>query len=273
MAICYKCKNEEKTVKSFGKDICLSCLEKRKTGVKGHSGMIYNPDINPSNFCNLTKGIKLLKVKNSHPLFVKWYIEHYPKSKGIVGRQLNYLIYFEGKPVGIISAVSPPLNYKLFREYFAVKDDLQFVNNGVFRVVKSPKKNFASQVLKVFRNQIKKDYTLAYGDELKGIITFVEKPRNGGIYLADNWKLLGETQGVEVRRRGQDWINKSYTKTENKKLIFVFKYKSAGVKTKSLRDFPTESLIGIKRVSAETPNLLMQTSLNSDIKLEAQKEK
>jgi len=268
MAICYKCKNEEKTVKSFGKDICLSCLEKRKTGVKGHSGMIYNPDINPSNFCNLTKGIKLLKVKKSHPLFVKWYIEHYPKSKGIVGRQLNYLIYFEGKPVGIISAVSPPLNYKLFREYFAVKDDLQFVNNGVFRVVKSPKKNFASQVLKVFRNQIKKDYTLAYGDELKGIITFVEKPRNGGIYLADNWKLLGETQGVEVRRRGQDWINKSYTKTGNKKLIFVFKYKSAGVKTKSLRDFPTENIICIKRVSAETSNLLTQTSLNANIKEE-----
>jgi len=29
----------------------------------------------------------------------------------------------------------------------------------------------------------------------------------------------------------------------------------------------TPRLIGIKRVSAETPNLLTQTSLNSDIKL------
>lgn len=222
---CYKCEEDKKTVKTFGKDICLDCLEKRKTGRKGNSGMIYNPEIKSSDYCNLTKGIKLLLVKKSHPLFVKWYIEHYPKSKGIVGRQLNYLIYFDGKPVGIISAVSPPLNYKMFRKFFNVKDDKGFVNNGVFRVVKSPKKNFASQLLKVFRLRIKEDYKKRYGDNLLGIITFVEKPRNGGIYLADNWLKLGETQGVEVRRRGNDWVNKTYTKTGNKKLIFAYKYK------------------------------------------------
>jgi len=228
MGKCYKCKKEKKTVKTFGKEICLDCLEKRKTGKKGHSGMIYNKDIKSANYCNLTTGLKLLKVRKSHPLFVKWYIEHYPKSKGIVGRQLNYLIYYNGKPVGIISAVSPPLNYKKFREYFNVKDDLEFVNNGVFRIVKSPKKNFATQVLKRFRLIIKKDYEKKYGNILLGIITFVEKPRNGGIYLADNWEKIGETQGVEVRRRGDSWINKTYTKTGNKKLIFGYKYKGGG---------------------------------------------
>jgi hypothetical protein len=228
METCCKCKQKKKTVKSFGKNICLDCLAKRKTGIKGHSGMIYNKDINPSNYCNLTTGLKLLKVPKSHPLFVKWYIEHYPKSKGIVGRQLNYLIYYNGKPVGIISAVSPPLNYKKFRIFFGVTDDKQFVNNGVFRVVKSPKKNFATQVLKLFRKTIQIDYQKQYGDRLLGIITFVEKPRNGGIYRADNWDLLGETQGIEVRRRGENWINKSYTKTNNKKLIFGIKLKQEG---------------------------------------------
>lgn len=221
---CYKCGKENKTVKTFGKDICLDCLKKRKTGRKGHSGMIYNPEIKPLNYCNLTTGLKLLIVPKSHPLFVKWYIEHYPKSKGIVGRQLNYLIYYEGKPVGIISAVSPPLNYKKFREYFNVKDDLEFVNNGVFRIVKSPKKNFASQVLALFRRKVFVDYKKRYNNNLKGIITFIEKPRTGNIYKADNWVSLGETQGVEVRRRGEDWIKKSYTKTGNKKLIFGYKY-------------------------------------------------
>ena len=222
---CSKCNEDKKTVKTFGKDMCLACLEKRKTGRKGHSGMIYNKEIHPSNYCNLTTGLKLLKVKKSHPLFVKWYIEHYPKSKGIVGRQLNYLIYYNGRPVGIISAVSPPLNYKKFREYFGVTDDLEFVNNGVFRIVKSPKKNFATQVLKAFRIIIKKDYEKQYGSILLGIVTFVEKPRNGGIYLADNWELIGETQGIEVRRRGDSWISKSYTKTDNKKHIFAIKLK------------------------------------------------
>ena len=70
--ICYKCNKDKKTVKTFGKDICLDCLEKRKTGIKGHSGMIYNKDISPANYCNLTNGIKLMRVPKSHPLFVKW---------------------------------------------------------------------------------------------------------------------------------------------------------------------------------------------------------
>ena len=223
--ICYKCKiDKDKTVKSFGKDICLPCLKKRKTGKKGHSGMVYDKKVK-GNQTNFTTGLQLIKVKKSHPLFVKWYIEHYPKSKGIVGRQLNYLIYYDSMPVGIISAVSPPLNYRKFREYFNVENDIDFVNNGVFRVVYSPKKNFATQVLKAFRKRIKLDYEKEYGNKLLGIITFVEKPRNGGIYKGDNWYLIGETQGIEVRRRGEDWLSKTYTKTDNKKLIFAYKYK------------------------------------------------
>ena len=186
--------------------------------------MIYNKDIG-TNQTNFTSGLQLLKVKKSHPLFVKWYIEHYPKSKGIVGRQLNYLIYYESMPVGIISAVSPPLNYRKFRKYFGIENDLEFMNNGIFRIVHSPKKNFATQVLKSFRNAIKKDYENKYGNQLLGIVTFVEKPRNGGIYKADNWDMIGETQGIEVRRRGEDWLSKTYTKTDNKKLIFAYKYK------------------------------------------------
>ena len=229
---CYRCKQDKKTVKSFGKDICLDCLEQRKTGIKGHSGMIYDKSASGNQILFGGNFIKLIKVQKSNKLFTKWYMEHYPKSKGIVGRQLNYLIYYSGKPTGIISATSPPLNYKLFNDYFGKKESMSngdfaktFVNNGVFRIVKSPKKNFATQVLKLFRITILKDYKKQYGDNLKGIITFVEKPRNGGIYRADNWDLIGETQGIEVRRRGKDWLNKSYTKTGNKKLIFGYKYK------------------------------------------------
>ena len=223
--ICHKCKLDSiKTVKSFGKDICLKCLEKRKTGRKGNSGMIYNPKVQ-GNQSNFTTGLQLIKVKKSNSLFVKWYMEHYPKSKGIVGRQLNYLIYYDSMPVGIISAVSPPLNYKKFRSYFKVDNDIEYVNNVVFRIGHSPKKNFATQVLKKFRKTIKVDYEKEYGNKLLGAITFVEKPRNGGIYKGDNWDFIGETQGIEVKRRGENWTEKSYNKTNNKKLIFGFKYK------------------------------------------------
>jgi hypothetical protein len=41
--------------------------------------------------------------------------------------------------------------------------------------------------------------------------------------------------------------------------------------TKSLRDFPTENIIGIKRVSAETPNCCYATtSLNNNIPRQVQ---
>jgi len=222
MVKCYKCNQDQKTVKSFGKDICLNCLEKRKTGTKGHSGMIYKKNTSGNQILFGSDFIKLIKVPKSNKLFVKWYMEHYPKSKGIVGRQLNYLIYYASNPVGLISATSPPLNYKLFNDYFNKKENISngdfsktFVNNGVFRIVISPKKNFATQVLKLFRKTIKQDYKKIYGDDLQGIITFVEKPRTGGIYKADNWDLIGETKGIEVRRKGKDWLNKSYTKTNN----------------------------------------------------------
>lgn len=237
MNICDKCKLTKKTVRTFGKNVCLNCIEKRKTGIKGHSGMIYDASVIRSDYNILDKNFKLIKVKKSHPLFVKWYIEHYPKSKGIVGRQLNYLIYYGGTARGIISATSPPLNYKKFNIYFSKSNEISnsefcklFVNNGVFRIVDSPIKNFATQVLKIFRIKIKKDYAQYYGDKLKGIITFVEPPRTGSIYKADNWDCLGMTQGISVRRRGEDWIEKSYTKG-SKKFIYAYKYhKSLRVK-------------------------------------------
>ena len=55
--ICDKCNKDKRTSKSFGKDICIECLAKRKTGIRGNSGMIYNINIHPSNYCNLSNGI------------------------------------------------------------------------------------------------------------------------------------------------------------------------------------------------------------------------
>ena len=237
--VCYKCKLESpKLFKTFGKFICKPCLDARKTGIKGHSGMVYKKvdegDFNLNNglFGSDSREIELIRVKKSNPLFVKWFIEHYPKSKGIVGRQLNFLIYSFGKPCGIIGFASPPLNYIKFNTFFGFTTKIHsensklFLNNNVFRIVHS-NTNLATRVLKIARNEIKLLYEEIYGDKLLGLVTFVEKPRTGSIYKADNWELIGETQGVEVKRRGDDWMNKQYSVGE-KKLIFGYKYKKAG---------------------------------------------
>lgn len=225
---CQVCnKTNVKIYATFGKYKCKQCIDKSKTGRKGNSGMIYDKNVKVKDFTDITlkSGISLKLIKKSHKLFVKWFIEHYPKSKGIPGRQCNYLIYYYENPVGIISGASPPLNYKIFRKYFNTENEKLFVNNNVFRIVKKPKdKNFGTKVLKLFRNTIYRDYYDKYEDKLLGIVAFVEPPRTGAIYKADNWENLGKTQGIEVRRRGNNWLEKTYSKGISK-YIFGYKYK------------------------------------------------
>lgn len=223
---CSTCEAEDKKLYStFGKLKCKDCIDARKTGIKGHSGMI-KKEVNEEKYFDPTLPTNLLlkKVKKSEPLYTFWYLEHYPKSKGIVGRQLNYLIYNEQKPIGIIGCASPPLNYKLFRAYFNTTNEKLFVNNNVYRIVnRNGDRNLGTKILKLFRNTIQKDYLDNYNDYLLGIVTFVEPPRTGAMYKADNWDYIGMTQGVEVKRRGDNWLQKSYTKGI-KKIIFGKKF-------------------------------------------------
>lgn len=233
---CYKCnitENETKLYSTFGKYICKKCLDKRKTGRKGHSGMIYDADVNEKDFYDQSidkEKLYLKPVKKSNKLFVKWFIEHYPKSKGIVGRQINFLIYTYGKPIGIIGFASPPLNYKKFNEFFGLDENKKasenaklFLNNNVFRIVYT-QKNIGTQILKLARKQVFKLYKEKYSQELLGLVTFVEPPRTGALYKADNWFYIGETQGVEVKRRGDNWLEKQYINGV-KKHIYGYKYK------------------------------------------------
>ena len=223
---CSSCGAETKLHSTFGKLKCRPCIDKAKTGFKGNSGMVYSRETRPQMemlFDN--KELDLLRIPKSDKLFVKWYYEHYPQSKGIVGRSLNYKILFKGKPVGIISGASPPRNYKLFRAYFNTEDDLCFLNNNVFRIVEhTGDKNLGTKVLKLFRQALRIDYKDKYDTILHGIVTFVEPPRSGAIYKADNWENLGMTQGISVRRRGEDWFEKTYVEG-TKKHIYAYRYK------------------------------------------------
>jgi len=75
----------------------------------------------------------------------------------------------------------------------------------------------------MFRKRIEDDYKKNYGDTLIGLVTFVELPRDGAIYKADNWDYLGLTQGKEMRRQGNHgkWVNKEWFANGTKKLIFA----------------------------------------------------
>jgi len=166
-------------------------------------------------------GLVLERTTKGDKIFSTLYRTHYPKSKGIIGRQINYFIKKDGELLGIIGGSSPPLRYRKFSAYFDSQYTmLNWLNNNVFRLIVH-EKNLGTQILKLFRQQIKIDYEEKYGDELVGLVTFVEPPRNGAIYRADNWTFLGMTQGRTCRRPGKE---KQWS-AGTQKLIFAIKLK------------------------------------------------
>lgn len=207
---------------TWGHRYCKLCDAKRINKRTGHSGMLRVEGLKPIQPLPLFWGLELEITNKGNKLFSTLYLEHYPRSKGIMGRQLNYFIKRDGKVIGIIGVNSPPLNYKKFRNYFHTENEKLFVNNNVFRIVET-EKNLGTKILKLLRKKITIDYYKKYGDKLIGIVTFVEPPRTGALYRADNWDYLGETEGMRVTLRSttrNDWQNKKWEKG-TKKFIFA----------------------------------------------------
>lgn len=221
---CDICGLQGKVIETWGKNYCRPCWNKKPKGTIGHSGMIKIPGFAYEDSLPFEAGLNLVAVPKGDRIFSNLYLRHYPESKGIVGRQCNYIIKFCGHIVGIIGANSPPLHYKVFDNYFGVGKEKNYLNNNVFRLTDHDK-NLGTKVLRLFRKKIKRDYKQKYGDELRGLVTFVEPPRIGTVYKADNWTYLGETQGKKCTRRGDHgkWINKEWS-TGTQKLIFAYKF-------------------------------------------------
>ena len=160
----------------------------------------------------------------------------YVASAKTVGRCLKYIISYNGRDVGtfwIGSGFKPTpkdiLNYfgmsqseydRIFNE---VADNKRFC-----MVEKIP--NLGSQILKQIRNRAREDWRNRYGDNLRAIVTTIGSDKNGAVYLADNWKAIGETAGLPSDRKSvsMKWDNKEsisqkYVKPtgEDKKKILI----------------------------------------------------
>ena len=174
--------------------------------------------------------IKLLEVGLSNKYFKRLLKTHYPQSKGIVGRRINFVIFKDNIPVGIIGFASPPIINKVFK-HFNIQDlsigerGKLILNNNIFRL-EIKEKNLGTRVLKEARQKVKKLYKEKYGEDLLGLITFVEPPRTGAVYKADNWEYIGETEGYSIKRvAGFGKGDKRIVSEGNKKLIFAYKFK------------------------------------------------
>lgn len=216
--ICDICGFRGKVIETWGKKYCRSCWDKKPKALgTGHSGMLKSDAVNQQWF-NFDNSLKLTKTPKGNKIFATIYLEHYPQSKGIVGRQCNYFVERKGKILGIIGGNSPPLNYKKFNVFFGNGfNEKNWLNNNVYRLL-IREKNLGTKVLRLFRHQIKIDYEQQYKDKLIGLVTFVEPPRTGSLYKADNWTYLGITQGKQCKRQGSHgkWINKEWSEGTKK---------------------------------------------------------
>jgi len=160
----------------------------------------------------------------------------YVGSSRTVGRCLKYIINYEGKDVGtfwIGSGFKP--TPKAILNYFNVSQK-QF--DDIFNNVADNKRfcmidripNLGSRILRSIRNRARQDWYDNYGDDLIAIVTTIGGNKSGAVYLADNWKKVGETAGLPANRKSvsmkwdsADTIKEKYVQPtgENKKLILI----------------------------------------------------
>jgi len=160
----------------------------------------------------------------------------YVASARTVGRCLKYIIKYDGQDIGtfwIGSGFKPtPKAILNFFEVSQSEFDAMFnsvADNKRFCMSKSIP-NLGTQILKAIRKRAKKDWLDKYGDELIAIVTTVGQEKKGSVYLADNWKIIGETAGLPKERKSvsMKWddnqqIKEKFVKPngENKKTILI----------------------------------------------------
>ncbi len=177
---------------------------------------------------NTESASKLVKniIENHHS---------YVPNNSSVGRRIDWIVFNEGKPVGMIgigSSVYPPpkdvLNYAKMKKEEYKNNFNSFANNWRF-CMREKIKNAGTQILKELRKQAPLHWKQKYNNELKYLITFVAGGNNGAVYKADNWNMIGETSGlpkhksVSMKWHNKDELKELYVKPtgENKKMIFI----------------------------------------------------
>lgn len=180
--------------------------------------------------------INLIRCKRTDPKYQEIRNRHYVPNRGCHGQQLHYLICLDDEVIGIISGASSVWAVKSRDDYFGLSKDNKrvalpsIINNVVFRLeVHLP--NLATQVLKLWRETISKDWEERYKVKVHGFETFVveEDFRKGSLYKADNWDFLGQTAGNTKTHKGLSTPSERISTTP--KLIFAKKIPNTSLST------------------------------------------
>jgi len=140
----------------------------------------------------------------------KWH--RYKPESHYVGRQLNYIIYMDGKPIGTIGLGSPILLLPTRDEYIGWGRDQTYreenpkwrnlqkiANNWRFTLKPNLPQNTGSMVLSKLLKVARNEWYTKYGERLYLLETLVEPPFTGTVYLASGWEYIGDTSGYQSR--------------------------------------------------------------------------
>jgi hypothetical protein len=160
----------------------------------------------------------------------------YVASARTVGRCMKYIISYEGEDVGTfwIGSGFKPTPKAILNHFSLSQSEYDKIFNEVadnkrFCMIKKIP-NLGSQILKEIRNRARTDWKNRYGNHLRAIITTIGGDKTGAVYLADNWKVIGETAGLPKDRNSvsMKWDDKEAIASkfvkptgENKKRILI----------------------------------------------------
>ena len=140
----------------------------------------------------------------------------YVKYVDVPQRRINYIIYrtSDGVAIGAIGLSSCVLAISVRDKFIGWNKEERLTNsNSVannYRFCLVPNngiENVGTMSLKLLRTIGAKRWKEKYGDDLILLETFVQpeidgssKKRNGAVYLADNWFMVGETKGNSIKK-------------------------------------------------------------------------
>jgi len=152
--------------------------------------------------CNTPEKTRMFKD------FINQY-HSYVKYKDVPQRRINWLIWNGMELIGCIGFSSCVLAVGDRDRWIGwTKEQRQELSNSMannYRFCLKPDngiKNLGSRVLKIARNKLLQRWKEKYGDDLLLLETYVlgNENRRGAVYLADNWKHVGNTTGVSISK-------------------------------------------------------------------------
>ena len=138
------------------------------------------------------------------------------KNNSNIGRQMFFIVKDNrsGKYLGVICIsgdfmdLTPRDNYIGWDKEARLRNSNMVANN--YRFCLTPDngiKNVGTMALKLLRVEGGKRWKEKYGDDLVMLETFVQplidgsdNKRNGAVYLADNWSMVGKTKGTSIKK-------------------------------------------------------------------------